>query len=52
MYFNQINGIVILFETVRLKKGITVEPRLYEHQGTVKMRSPYPEFVLTSIICI
>ena len=28
----------------------TVEPRLYEHQGTVKIHSPHPEFVLTGII--
>ena len=30
----------------------TVEPRYYGHQGTVKMCSPYPEYVLTSVICI
>ena len=30
----------------------TVEPRNYEHKGTVKMHSPHQQFVLTDTICI
>ena len=40
------------FDKIDITYIYTVEPRLYEHQGTFKIRSSYPEFVLRGVICI